>query len=81
LSIQEKPIPVSIGLINETFNDGDTVSPKTLLSSGLVSIHKGKNPYVKILASGVVSKKLNFTDCKLSGKAKEAVLKAGGTVK
>src|SRR2546425_348653 len=34
-SIQEKPIVVSLGDLNEAFSSGETVSPKTLIEKGV----------------------------------------------
>jgi len=81
-SIQKLPVIVKISSLDKSgFKNGDTVSPKTLLALGLVTVHKGKIPKIKILGDGEISKKLNIEDCAASKSAKEAILKAGGSVK
>jgi len=52
-----------------------------LIKKGIVSRMKGKAPKIKILGNGKLTKKLVFENCKFSKSAKEAVEKAGGTIK
>jgi large subunit ribosomal protein L15 len=59
------------------FDAGATVDEAALKSQGLV---KGRYHGVKVLGQGELSKKLTVRVHKLSGKAKEAIEKAGGTV-
>ena len=80
-SIQNKPLVINIGLLNKLCKNGDTVSPKTLLKHGLLKEVKGFLPKVKILGSGGLDKKLIFLGCQVSVPAREAILKAGGSVK
>ncbi|MCL2013434.1 MAG: 50S ribosomal protein L15 [Oscillospiraceae bacterium] len=59
------------------FNDGDTVDPAAMQSSGLVKkIYDG----VKILAKGELSVKLSVKTNKISDAAKEKIISAGGSV-
>lgn len=80
-SIKTKPVTINLKVIGESFKDGDTISSATLLSAGLISTKKGRIPFVKILGSEEISKKLTIVGCKVSGKVKEAIEKAGGSVK
>lgn len=80
-TIQEIVFPVKISSVVGKFNEGDTVSPKTLLSANLVELYKGRMPRIKILGNSEVSKKLNFENCAVSMTVKQAIEKAGGTVK
>lgn len=66
---------VSLDLIEEAYEAGDTVSFETLLQKGLV---RGNNPKVKILAGGL-TKALTVT-LPASAGAKATIEKAGGTV-
>jgi large subunit ribosomal protein L15 len=59
------------------FNDGDEVTPPHLVDKGLV---KKEYSGIKILGNGTLTKKLNVKAHKFSKSAKEAILKAGGTV-
>ena len=79
-SIQLKPTVVNLGDINKVFKDGDTVSPKTLITAKLIKNISGSAPEVKILGSGVLDKKLTFNGCAASASAKVAIEKAGGTI-
>ena len=60
------------------FEDGSTVNQASLNEAGLLRTPKNK---VKILANGTLEKKLTVEVHKLSGAAKAAIEKAGGTVK
>ncbi|HEY0220986.1 MAG TPA: uL15 family ribosomal protein [Candidatus Paceibacterota bacterium] len=79
-SIQDINFIVSLTSLDKTFKSGDTVSPATLLQAGLIERASGILPKVKILA-GTTDKKLNIEGCTISAGAKEALLKAGGSVK
>jgi large subunit ribosomal protein L15 len=81
LSIQEKPVTINLLDIEMNYKDGEIVTPATLVSRGLFSARKGKNPNVKILSSGDITKKLTFSKCHVSAGAKEKIEKAGGTIK
>jgi large subunit ribosomal protein L15 len=81
LSIQTKPQTVNLADIEKNFAKGDKVSPATLVAKGLIPLYKGKKQAVKILASGEISKSVTVVNCTISGKAKEAIEKAGGSVK
>ena len=79
-SSRKRPQPVTLASLERTFDGGATVSPVELLKKGLVSRKKGKLPLAKIVARGELTKKLTISKCTLSAQAKEAVIKAGGTV-
>ncbi len=72
---------VNVGKLKHYFEDGDTVSPATLVDEGLVSRQKGKLPQVKILGEGEIDMELTVENCDLSEGAKEKIEEAGGTVK
>lgn len=80
-SIKSETAPVSISAIAKKFNDGDMVNPKNLLSFGLIELYKGRMPKIKILGKTEIGKKLNFENCLVSDSVKQAVIKAGGSVK
>jgi large subunit ribosomal protein L15 len=67
---------VNTGSLNR-YQDGDKVDFETLLKEGLVS---GKNPYVKLLWKGELTRKLNVVVHRASKSAREAVEKLGGTL-
>lgn len=80
-SIQQKPHPINLDVLEKVFENGDIVNPKTLIEKGVLSTDKGNLPKVKILSNGELTKKLNITDCKFSEGAKVKIEKAGGTIK
>ena len=67
---------VNIQTIENKFEEGDTISVKTLIESGIV-----KNPRdgVKILGKGKLTKKLNVRANAFSASAKEKIESLGGT--
>ena len=66
---------VNIQTLN-TFEDGATVSLKTMFESGIV---KGKNSKVKVLGDGEIEKKLTVQAHKFSKIAVEKIEAVGGT--
>ena len=60
------------------FEDGQVVNLEALNAAGLLRTPRNK---VKVLANGLLDKKLTVEVHKLSGAAKAAIEKAGGTVK
>jgi large subunit ribosomal protein L15 len=67
---------VNLRDLDRVFDDGDEVTPATLLEKGL--IRRGPKP-VKVLATGDLSKKLSVVADKFSGSAKSKIEAAGGT--
>lgn len=64
---------VNVDDLNRVFENSDTVSPKTLIKKGLVNKIKGREPKVKILGEGEITKKLEIKNCELSKTAKEKI--------
>ena len=79
LSIEQKPVVVSLSALSKKFAAGDTVTVATLKKMGLVNLDKGKLPKVKILG-GTTDKKLTISGMMISASAKAAVEKAGGSI-
>lgn len=78
-SIVEKPIVLNLKNLS-VFASGETVSKETLLAKGLIAKNDVKY-VVKILGTGTLDKKLEFSGVFVSKSAKEAIEKAGGSVK
>ena len=72
---------VNLVTLEKLAKDGETINPENLLKMGIVSKMKGKTPKIKILGTGKLTKKLVVENCKTSKTAKEAIEKAGGTVR
>lgn len=65
-SFHSKPAIVNLSNLEETFQNGDTVSPETLYEKRLVNRIKGKMPKVKILGRGEVTKSFTFKNVIMS---------------
>lgn len=74
-------VVLNLGVLNIEFNAGDRITPKVLLEHALVEKKGNKVPVIKILASGVLDKKLDIRGCLISESAKAIIEKLGGTVK
>lgn len=75
---QIKPVIVNLDVLNSSFQDNETVSPKILVKKGIIGKSK-KN--VKVLGDGELSKKLIFSGLKFSKSASDKILKAGSVIK
>jgi len=71
-----KPWEVNVRALG-LFKDGDTVSPETLKTKGLISADAHA---VKILATGDLNRKLTFKGVTVSETAKKKIEQAGGIV-
>lgn len=80
-SIHDKPAAVNVGRLSAAFKGGETITPRSLVESGIVRAPKGRRPMVKILAAGDIDKKLTIENCAVSAAAKAKIEKAGGSVK
>ncbi|MDF1754941.1 MAG: 50S ribosomal protein L15 [Verrucomicrobiales bacterium] len=69
---------VNLSDLEAKFEAGDTVNEETLRACGLV---QGIYDEIKILGSGELSKSLTVEAYKASASAKEAIEKAGGSLK
>lgn len=72
---------VNLEVLEKNFKDGDIINSENLLGKDLISKIKGRLPDVKILGNGKLTKKLIIEKCKVSKSAKEAIEKAGGSIK
>ena len=80
-SFAVKPATVSLGMINDVYKAGESVTPDTLVEKGLVKTAKGLVQKIKILSDGTLDKKLSFENCVASKAAKAKIEAAGGTIK
>lgn len=71
---------VNLKALDLRFENGETVSPATLVAKGLAHRRGGRIPEVKILGTGALTKKLTISGCAISGSARERVEASGGTV-
>ncbi|MBP9749165.1 MAG: uL15 family ribosomal protein [Candidatus Pacebacteria bacterium] len=75
-----RPVGVNLATLEQMFEAGDRVDPKTLARKGVVRTIAGRPATVKILGTGALTKKLTIADCALSVVARAAIEKVGGTV-
>lgn len=80
-SIINKYFAVNLSQIDKAFSDGDIVNGKTLNTSGVVDMKRGRIVRVKVLANGNITKKVTIEGLLISESAKEKVEKAGGIIK
>lgn len=82
---QNKPVTniskvINIDVIETIFENGETVTPTTLIEKGVISRISGKIPMIKILGDGEITKAVKVSGCAISASAKEKIEKAGGSV-
>jgi len=77
-SIYKKPAIVNLRDLNRRFKDGEEVTPEILLKKRMVATVKNG---IKILGKGEIKIKLNIAGCDASQSVREAVVKAGGTIR
>ena len=72
---------VNLDVLEKTSKDGEIINPENLIKKGIISKIKGRTPKVKILGTGKLTKKIVVENCKSSKTAKDAIEKAGGSIK
>ncbi len=80
-SFEKNFLPISLSILENNFNNGEKVTPKTLHSKGLVVVGKGVLPKIKILDGGPISKKLILENLAVSQSAASKILAAGGEIR
>lgn len=78
--LQDYSVVVNLDTLEKFFENGETVSPESLIKKGILRKIKGRTPEIKILGSGKLSKKLTVEGCDVSKSAKDAIEKSGGAV-
>lgn len=71
------PVAVSLSVIEQYFEIGETVSPRVLLDRGIV---RARRAQIKILANGNLTKKVIINGCAVSQTARKSIEAAGGTI-
>ncbi len=79
--LKDYSVAVNLETLENNFKTGDTVNPENLIKIGIVRMIKGRAPEIKILGTGKITKQLTVENCKVSKSAKEAIEKAGGTIR
>ena len=73
-------MPINVSVIEANFENGATVNPRALVALGVVSSFRKKAPVIKILGTGILTKKVTIEGCIISASAKIKVETAGGKV-
>jgi large subunit ribosomal protein L15 len=73
----EKVAIVNVSALERAFDDGALVNPASLAEKGLA---KGRLDVIKILANGILTKKLIVHAHRFSQAAEEKIVASGGTV-
>ncbi len=79
-SVQEKPVAVNLGAIEQIVSSGDYVTPQFLAKAGLIQKSGNKLPKVKILGGGELETEITVAGCDISASAHKQVEEAGGEV-
>jgi len=74
------PLVINLRVIEAAFENGDTVSPQTLIAKGIISAKKSKAQVVKVLGTGDITKKVTLSGCVYSTSVKTKIEAAGGSV-
>lgn len=72
---------INVFMLEKRFNSGDMVNSKSLIEKKLIRLVERKEPLIKILGKGDLTKKLIIEGCLVSKSAQEKIEKAGGSVK
>lgn len=76
-----KPTVVNLGVLEATFEKGTVITSAALVKANVISQIRKKNPKVKILATGELTKAFVIEGCEVSEAAKVKIQAAGGSVK
>jgi large subunit ribosomal protein L15 len=79
-AFRTKPSIVNLAAINTVATDGQVLNPVVFAELGLVKLSGGRIPKVKVLAQGVIDKKVSISGCEFSQAVKTKVEAAGGTI-
>jgi len=80
-NIRRKASVIDVSVLESSFENNETVTPKILTDERIVRRVDGKIPEIKILGRGEIKKAINIENCLVSKSAKEKIEKAGGKVK
>lgn len=79
-SIQKDNVAIKLSTLEKKFSAGDTVSTASLLEKKIITTLSGKNPKVKILSTGELTKKLTIKGLKVSSGASKIIVGLGGNI-
>lgn len=71
---------VNVGSLEKIFSAGDTITATLLVDKKLVRRVRGKIPFVKVLGTGTLTKKLSLKNMTVSASARTKIEKVGGEI-
>ncbi|PIR38618.1 MAG: 50S ribosomal protein L15, partial [Candidatus Zambryskibacteria bacterium CG10_big_fil_rev_8_21_14_0_10_42_12] len=74
-------VAITLGMLDKAFEAGNEVTMETLKQKSLITAVEARARSAKIVATGTLSKKLSIVGVPASSGAKEAIEKAGGSLK
>jgi len=77
-TLETKPITLILSVLDKKFNDGELVNVASLVEKNII---KDTVKNVKVVNTGKLNKKLNFSGIKFTASAAEIVKKSGGEIK
>ncbi len=80
-ALNDYSVVLNLDILEKHLKEGETINPENLIKNGIVDMIKGRAPEVKILGKGKLTKKITVENCKVSKTAREAIEKAGGSIK
>ena len=80
-AFRRKPIAINLSVLENYFESGETVSPAALSDKHIIKKRGTAYPQVKILATGLLTRKLTVEGVEVSASAKEKIEKAGGSIR
>lgn len=75
-----KPVELKLEFLNKHFSAGETVNLESLVKAKLIHAVSATQG-AKVIGGGAIDKPLNFVGIAVSASVKEAIEKAGGTIK
>lgn len=78
--LKPTPVVINVSVLEQAFENGATVSPITLLETGVIGRARLSTKTIKILGTGNLTKKLSVEACEVSASAKSKIEAAGGSV-
>ncbi|HEY4489769.1 MAG TPA: uL15 family ribosomal protein [Candidatus Paceibacterota bacterium] len=79
-SIQWKPVTLNLDILEKNFENGETVSPSSVIGKGIAKKSEVHTRGIKILSDGKITKKLIIKSISMSKNAHEKLSKAGTTI-
>jgi len=80
-SLKGKADSFNLSDLERHFEAGEIVSPETLMKKNILTRIEGKNPKIKILGNGELTKSLIIEGCVVSKKAREIIEAKKGEIK